>query len=92
MSTVYNRNESAAIPGDAVFVGRPSKFGNPFVIGTHGSRDEVIALFREWLTATDDGRAVVQAAAAELEGKDLICFCAPEACHADVLLEIANRD
>lgn len=29
---------------------------------------------------------------AELKGKDLVCWCAPKPCHADVLLEIANEE
>ena len=92
MPNVYNRDGHEAIPTDAVFIGRPSKFGNPFVIGTHGTREEVLASFREWLITTEDGRAVARAAASELPGKDLICFCAPEPCHGDVLLDIANRN
>jgi hypothetical protein len=32
-----------------VYIGRPSLFGNPFEIGTHGSRDEVIDKYKSWL-------------------------------------------
>jgi hypothetical protein len=28
---------------------------------------------------------------AELRGKNLVCWCAPERCHAEVLIELANR-
>lgn len=72
-------------PKDAVYVGRPSKWGNPFVIGRDGSREEVIALFE-----ADLSPELRQAARAELRGKHLTCWCAPAACHADVLLRIAN--
>ena len=44
------------------------------------------ALMIEW------GAAVADAARSELRGRDLICYCKPEACHADVLVELANRD
>jgi len=91
MPRVYNLHGSEEIPDEAVYVGRPSRFGNPFVIGTHGDRDEVIEAHRKWLAQTEEGQAVVDAARTELKGKDLICYCKPEACHADTLLEIANE-
>lgn len=72
--------------GDKIYVGRPSKFGNPFSIGKDGSRTEVVAKFRVYADNDDYRRKVRE----ELRGKDLVCWCAPKACHADVLLEIAN--
>ncbi len=71
------------IPSDAIYVGRPSKWGNPFRIGRHGTREEVIEKYR--LLAIKGQNFV------ELQGKDLVCWCAPKACHADVLLELANE-
>lgn len=70
---------------DDVYVGRPSKWGNPFIIGRDGSREEVLESFRQSL---DDSKK--EDIRKELKGKNLICWCAPKACHADVLLEIAN--
>lgn len=72
---------------DAVYIGRPSKWGNPFVIGKDGTREEVIAKYRAWIVT----QAHLIEALGELRGKDLICFCAPQACHGDVLLELANQ-
>ena len=69
-----------------VYIGRPSKWGNPFVIGKHGSRQEVIGKYREWLMAQPELLAEVAA----LECKVLGCYCAPAACHGDVLSELAN--
>lgn len=71
-----------------VYIGRPSKWGNPFVIGRDGSRDEVIARYREWLTRD---RPDLVKGLGELRGKVLGCFCAPRACHGDVLVELANE-
>jgi hypothetical protein len=81
------------MPDGAVYVGRPTKWGNPFAIGAphpeHGrrmTRDEAIDLYA---ASVDDDLAA--AARAELRGKDLVCWCAPDArCHADVLLQLAN--
>lgn len=70
-----------------VFIGRPSKWGNPFVIGRDGTRAQVIELYRAYLNARPNMK---EAARRELAGKDLVCYCAPLACHGDVLNEIAN--
>ncbi len=78
--------DEAALAPDSVFVGRPSKWGNPFKIGPDGTRDEVIAKYRDYLLDRPD----LIAQRNELRGKNLICFCAPLACHADVLLKLAN--
>lgn len=80
---VYNKRNGDA-PPEAVYVGRPTKWGNPYVIGRDGTREEVIRKFREY--AVD---ALYQDLH-ELEGKDLVCWCPPLPCHADVLLELAN--
>lgn len=70
-----------------VYIGRPSVWGNPFHIGRHGTREEVIAKYREWILARP---TLIERARRELKGKQLGCYCAPLACHGDVLAEIAN--
>lgn len=75
------------VPDTAVYIGRPSKYGNPFVIGRDGTRSEVVDKYRAWLLSQPD---MVEEVKRELKGKDLVCFCASSACHGDVLLEIAN--
>ena len=70
-----------------LYIGRPSKWGNPFVIGRDGSRADVIAKYRAWIVA----QPALLNALDELRGRDLICWCAPLACHGDVLIELANR-
>ena len=81
-------NKRDGIPSGSVYVGRPSKFGNPFHVGKHGTRVEVIEMYRAWFLGQP---ALVKAAKNELCGKDLVCWCAPQACHADILLEEANK-
>ena len=87
------------IPSNAVYVGRPSKWGNPFTIGRDGTRLEVIERYRRFI----EGELLYQDTYAmsnnpndildisELRGKDLVCWCAPLPCHADVLMEVANK-
>lgn len=71
-----------------VYIGRPSKWGNPFAIGTDGTREEVIAKYRAWLIE----QPLLVIALPELRGKTLGCWCAPQACHGDVLVELASGD
>jgi hypothetical protein len=86
MPKVWNKRDPD-VPRDAVYVGRPTKWGNPFVLTTNGSnRAAVIDKYREYLLAFPQLLADLP----ELRGKDLICWCAPLPCHADVLLEVAN--
>lgn len=88
MPKVLNKYKDE-VPKEAVYIGRPNKWGNPFVIGKDGTREEVIAKYRIWLLAQPEK---VEAAKRELAGKDLVCFCAPKGCHGDVLLEVANAE
>jgi hypothetical protein len=69
-----------------VYIGRPSKWGNPFVIGKDGTREQVIEKYGRWLTS----QTALMAALPELKGKTLGCWCAPHTCHGDVLAELAN--
>ena len=73
-------------PPGAVVVARPSRWGNPFRVGPDRTSAEAVALYRQWI----EGRA--DEVRADLAGRDLCCWCPPEQpCHADVLLELANR-
>jgi hypothetical protein len=75
-----------------VYVGRnpkgmpTAKWGNPFVVGKHGTREECIALYEGWLLEN----AELMASLSELRGKVLGCWCTPRACHGDVLVRLAN--
>jgi hypothetical protein len=62
-----------------VRVDRATPWGNPFVIGRDGNRATVIAAYRDrYLPSRPD-------LLARLRGKALGCWCAPLACHGDVL-------
>lgn len=70
-----------------VYIGRPGPWGNPFIIGRHGTRAEVIAKYRAWLVRQPE---LVRRAREELTGKVLGCFCHPLPCHGDILAEVCN--
>lgn len=71
-----------------VYIGRPSKWGNPFVIGLDGDRQEVIEKYTSWLQAQP---YLIAKAKQELRGKVLGCWCAPRACHGDVLIKLIEE-
>lgn len=72
-----------------VRIDRQTAWGNPFVIGKDGTREQVIAKYREWICLPENTH-MVERARQVLRGKVLGCWCAPKACHGDVLAEIAN--
>jgi hypothetical protein len=69
-----------------VYIGRPSKWGNPFKAGRDGTREQVIARYERWIQTQPQ----LLAALPELRGKVLGCWCAPRACHGEVLLRLTN--
>jgi hypothetical protein len=86
------------MPENAVYVGRPSPWGNPYKIGALPlgfTRDQSLRLFRMWASDSRRGWDFLE----PLRGHDLVCWCPLTyadgtivPCHADVLLELANRD
>ena len=76
-----------------VYIGRPSKWGNPFSHkdGTLaefkvGSRGEAVDAYAEWIKT----QPTLLDSLSELRGKVLGCWCAPKRCHGDVLAVMAN--
>jgi len=100
MPVVLNKRTDK-IPADAVYVGRPSKWGNPVTVKGLGrlypqdTREELHQRAVDWYRVyigTPFGRSKeLMEHIDELRGKDLVCWCAPLPCHADILLELANR-
>ena len=74
------------IPPNAIYCGRPSPLGNPFIIGRDGTRDEVCDKYEAWLPS----RPRLMAMIPSLADHDLICWCAPARCHCNFLLRLAN--
>lgn len=73
---------------NAIYVGRPSKWGNPFDVKTYGL-DESLRLYEEWLKKklAEDPKFLEP-----LRGKDLVCFCPlDQKCHADILLRFLEK-
>ena len=67
------------------FIGRPSFWGNPYRVIDHG-RKEAINLYTQHIINNEDKRQRLN----ELAGKKLVCFCAPQECHGDILANLVN--
>lgn len=85
---VYNTRTETYPPG-AVYVGRPSPWGNPFPMVLEAQRAAVLIQYEAWLLERPDLIAKIRR---ELAGKHLVCWCSPKPCHADILLRIANEE
>ena len=84
MPRVFSRRRPHEIPTGAIYVGRPSKWGNPF---SKGSKAKNIADFREYAVERNEHDPDWLK---PLRGKHVVCWCSPSACHGDVLIELAN--
>lgn len=80
-----------------VYIGRPSKWGNPFThksdentLAKHivSSREEAIQRYKEYIT-TGDGMHLLNDLH-ELKGKTLGCWCKPRSCHGDILAKLVD--
>lgn len=75
----------------AALVDRTTIFGNPFIKGPDGNRDDVCDKYDEWIWLPKQ-RLLRRKMKKELKGLDLICHCEPLRCHARTILEIANSN
>lgn len=66
-----------------VYVGRPSKWGNPFVLKREADRSLIIAQYFKYIRKQEVDFK-------ELKGKTLGCYCHPKPCHAHILWALAN--
>lgn len=113
------RSKGWKMPPNTVYVGRPTKWGNPWSLEACGTRSKCVRLYRAWMVGTFTEKSVeriigggvkckpqplgflgwlmirgsLRNELAELRGKNLACYCPiDQPCHADVLLEIANKE
>lgn len=99
-----SRRKGWRMPPNTVKVDRTTKWGNPFIVGKHGTQEHCVYLFRAMLAGyicISEGpgikeqeiyRAMVTANRDELRGKNLACWCKPGSpCHSDALLNLKHR-
>ena len=79
------------VPAGAIRIDRKSRWGNPFEMDGHSMEERlrVIKEYRVWLWKQIRNGNYSLKDLAELDGKDLYCWCAPLPCHGDVLEKAA---
>lgn len=82
------RTMSSEDSRNAVYVGRPTKWGNPFSVEQYG-RDGCLDRYRSWIMSPEQS-ALRSEMKSHLAGKNLICWCYPRRCHAAIIMSIAN--
>jgi hypothetical protein len=87
MTKVVNRKNE---PYD-VYIGRGTPFGNPYKIGRDGTRDDVIEKYREHFNKKLKDKSF-RDRVKSLKGKVLGCWCKPDACHGDVIIEYLENE
>ena len=76
-----------------VYIGRPARglkgsiWGNPFKIGPDGTREQVIEKYRTYILSKPELLGQLES----LRGKTLGCWCSPQRCHGDVLIELLGE-
>lgn len=71
--------------GEYTYIGRGSPFGNPFIMGKDGDRDEVINKHRDYFFRRIESDPDFRVAVMGLQGKTLGCYCAPKICHGNTI-------
>lgn len=100
ITVIHKRDQTGdeqAIPYPQVYVGRPSPLGNPWAIGRDGTREEVIANYKDWLHHTMEYAPQDNVVRKEMyrlwdmaianEGLVIVCWCKPQDCHGDVIAD-----
>jgi hypothetical protein len=94
MPKIWNMRDPKK-PKNAVYIGRPSMWGNPW---SHlpgkgqyqvGTRVEAVLAYEKWIRNQPN---LIETLRKDYKGLDLVCWCAPQLCHGEVLLEIANEE
>jgi Domain of unknown function (DUF4326) len=71
-----------------IFIGRPSKFSNPYEMGIDGTRSEVIQKFEKYFRNHPQLEALIE----ELDGKRISCWCSiDQNCHGDSIISIIKE-
>lgn len=86
---VYHIKSASVVGKNAIYVGRPTKWANPYKLKHEKDRQEIVEKYRQYLKCN---KALTMEAKQVLKGRNLSCWCAPKICSADVLLEISNEE
>lgn len=69
-----------------------SMWANPYIIGVHGTRDEVLQKYESYIRNEIVQRGpLILHFLLKIKGKNLGCWCHPDKCHGDILLKIIEE-
>lgn len=91
--TILNKHHKPQIDNNTFYIGRGSPLGNPFEINKHGTREEVIELYKKYLELQIQQNNIKicnelnKIANVYLTGNEvkLLCFCSPNKCHGEII-------
>jgi hypothetical protein len=89
MPKVYNKHH--VVPIDAILVDRSTPWGNPHRM-KHDGVGERVRVIKAFVVYAGERHRDDPSWLAPLKGKDLVCWCKPWKCHADILLKLANGE
>lgn len=86
------RTKGWRMPPNTIYVGRPTRWGNPYAVSQHYPAERVVEMYRKfWGDYLANEPGALDRLKQNLGGRDLACWCKiGDPCHADVLLELAN--
>lgn len=84
---VLNRYTITPFDEEPIYIGRPSKWQNPFPVTKELPRGESVKKFETWVLTQPQ---LLEDAKRELKGRNLLCFCTPRRCHGDFWLKLVN--
>jgi len=85
MTKVIHIRDKIGHPNE-IYIGRGSKWGNPYKINSFYSREDVLVMYKKYMRKRFSDKELL-----ELQDKTLVCYCKPLACHGDVLIERINK-
>ena len=68
-----------------------SQWANPFKIGKHGNREEVLEKYEKYIRCKLQNDTALCESLIHMKGKKLGCWCAPEPCHGNILLRLIEE-
>ena len=90
INNVYIGRRGIVFIDNERFPKKDSPFCNPFKIGKNSLRDEVIKKYKEYILIKIEKEPELKNELILMKGKKLGCWCHPESCHGDILLELIN--
>jgi len=97
INILNKRNISRKLAANDIYIGRGSRFGNPFPMRRENEREEVISKYRDYFYSNSSLmeftiRRFKSLKKRGFEEVNLVCFCAPKRCHGEILKEFINNN